>query len=187
MRKRKKQLYLLYIERSDTMKKWLLGAIALLVLLLLWSLYIYKEAMNGKTHGEAHAIEMAKKNANLVSITRTDYYHGYKKNLSYTVVEGSDAKRKQWIVLVPEKDDEKVLTVKQKDAISAKQALESIMKDSEVVGNSEKPKEIIKMKMGAEKNVSLWEITYVDVEDRYSFCYVDLKTGRVLRLYTLQK
>ncbi|GAA3327402.1 hypothetical protein GCM10020331_067190 [Ectobacillus funiculus] len=60
--------------------------------------------MNGKTHGEAHAIEMAKKKMRILSaLQEQTIIMVIRKNLSYTVVEGSDAKRKQWIVLVPEK------------------------------------------------------------------------------------
>ena len=40
-----------------------------------------------------------------------------------------------------------------------------------------KPKQIVKVKLGAENDIPLWEITYIDQEDRYTYYYLEFQNG----------
>jgi uncharacterized protein YpmB len=157
------------------MKKWILTVLFSITAIILYGVYIYKDTMNGKLHGEEKAVSIAKKEVGLVKITNTDYYHGMS---SYNVFEGTDKKGEKWIVWVPEKKKEKVIARRKSDGISQDKALQIFLKDK-------KPKEILKVKLGAEKDVPLWEITYIDQENRYSYYYLDFKDGKFEGYYSI--
>ncbi|MFP3393521.1 peptidase M4, partial [Brevibacillus sp. SIMBA_076] len=50
-----------------------------------------------------------------------------------------------------------------------------------------KPKEILKAKLGFENNIPLWEVTYIDDDNRYSYYYLEFKDGNFLRRYSIEK
>lgn len=45
------------------------------------------------------------------------------------------------------------------------------------------PQKIISVKLGMEKNVPLWEVTYLDESERFNYDYYDFKTGEWLKYY----
>lgn len=69
---------------------------------------------------------------------------------------------------------------KKSEGISEKEALQRTI---EQVGDDSKehkskPKEILKIKLGFENNIPLWEVTYIDDENRYSYYYLAFKDGQ---------
>lgn len=156
------------------MKKWILAAVLTLVAVILYSMYIYKDTMNGKLLGEAKAITVATEEANLTNITSVDYYHGIS---SYKIIQGTDTKGVHWIVWVPEKKG-KVLIKKLNDGVSQQEAIQIVMKERN-------PKEIVKVKLGAESDIPLWEITYIDQEDRYTYYYLNFIDGKYEGYYSI--
>ncbi len=69
---------------------------------------------------------------------------------------------------------------------------EAIQRTIEQVGNESKeskskPKEIMKVKLGFENDVPLWEVTYIDDDNRYSYYYLEFKDGKFLRRYSIEK
>ena len=50
-----------------------------------------------------------------------------------------------------------------------------------------KPKEIIKVKLGAQNDIPLWEITYIDQEDRYTYYYLEFQNGAYAGHYSIEK
>lgn len=75
------------------------------------------------------------------------------------------------------------------EGISEKEALQRTI---EQVGDDSKehkskPKEILKIKLGFENNIPLWEVTYIDDENRYSYYYLAFKDGQFLRRYSIEK
>lgn len=156
------------------MKKWILIIILVIVAGISYGAYVYNNAMSNKRLGEDKATAIAKKEASLTQITATDYYHG---KSSYTIIEGTNASGEQWIVWVPN-DQGKVLSKQMKDGISSEQAAGIVTKDKQ-------PKQIMKVKLGAENETPLWEITYIDQENRYHYYYVNFTDGKFEGEYSL--
>jgi uncharacterized protein YpmB len=156
------------------MKKWILATALAVVAVILYSVYIYKDTMNGKLEGEAKAISIATQQADLSKVTAVDYYHGVS---SYKIVQGTDKKGAHWIVWVPDKKG-KVLIRKLRDGISQQEAIQIVMKERN-------PKEIVKVKLGAESDIPLWEITYIDQENRYTYYYLNFIDGKYEGYYSI--
>ncbi|MFX3622789.1 MAG: DUF5590 domain-containing protein [Ectobacillus sp.] len=163
------------------MKKWVLIAILAVLVVISYSVYIYKETMGGKLQGEAKALIVAKEKKNLKKVTNVDYYNGM---TSYKVVQGADNKGVQWIVWVPSKRG-KVLSSKKTDGISSEEAIRILREDNRPFMQDKQPKQIIKVKLGAENDVPLWEITYIDHDNRYTYYYLNFKDGKYAGVYSI--
>ncbi|WP_028402733.1 DUF5590 domain-containing protein [Ectobacillus panaciterrae] len=159
------------------MKKLILTIVFAVIAVVLYSVYVYTDTMSGKLKGEEKAVAIAKKEAKLTAVTRTDYYHGYDEKSSYSVIEGKDDAGTQWIIWVPGTKG-KVLTRKKSEGISEKEVLQ-------IVAKQKNAKEFLKVKLGAENDVPLWEVTYIDQENRYNYCYLDFKNGEIWRNYSI--
>lgn len=158
------------------MKKWIFGISIIIVAVVLYGAYLYNTTMENKLPEKSKTVEIAKEKGKLTEVTDIDYYHG---TTSYTVVQGLDEKGDQYIVWVPEEKGD-VLVRKKSDGISEQEAVQ-------IVEEKEHPKEIVKVKLGAENNVPLWEVTYIDQEDRYTYYYLEFKDGKYAGYYSIEK
>ncbi|AIE78858.1 propeptide PepSY amd peptidase M4 [Bacillus cereus] len=157
------------------MKKWIFTIIIVIVASGIYGAYVYNKAMEKKLPKEAKSVEIAKEKAKLTKVKSVDYYNG---NSSYTVVQGIDEKGEQIIVWVPNKKGN-VLVKKKSEGISEKEALQKLAEQASGKGDEPKPKpkEITKVKLGAQNDIPLWEITYIDQEDRYTYYYLEFQNG----------
>ncbi|MDM5154167.1 DUF5590 domain-containing protein [Bacillus sp. DX1.1] len=158
------------------MKKWIFAIIIVIVAIGLYGVHIYNTTMEKKIPKESKTIEMAKEKAKLTKVEKVDYYNG---KSSYAVVQGVDEKGEQTIVWVPEKKGN-VLVRKKSEGISEKKAIQ-------IVASERKPKEFVKVKLGAENDVPLWEITYIDQEGRYTYYYLEFQDGKYAGYYSIEK
>ncbi|WJE54148.1 DUF5590 domain-containing protein [Bacillus cereus] len=158
------------------MKKWIFAIIIVIVAIGLYGVHVYNATMEKKIPKESKAVEIAKEKAKLTKVKSVDYFNGQS---SYAVVQGVDEKGEKVIVWVPEKKGD-VLVKKQSEGISEKDALQ-------IVAKEQKPKQFLKAKLGAEKNVPLWEVTYIDDENRYSYYYLAFKDGKFIQRYSIEK
>ena len=104
-----------------------------------------------------------------------DYYNG---KSAYIVVQGTDEKENNLSFGCLRKRD--TVVRKKSEGISEKEAIQRTI---EQVGNESKeskskPKEIMKVKLGFENDVPLWEVTYIDDDNRYSYYYLEFKDGK---------
>ncbi|CAI8700624.1 MULTISPECIES: cell wall elongation regulator TseB-like domain-containing protein [Bacillus] len=158
------------------MKKWIFAIIIVIVAIGLYGVHVYNATMEKKIPKESKVVEIAKEKAKLTKVKTVDYYNG---KSSYAVVQGVDEKGEQIIVWVPEKKGN-VLVRKKNEGISEKKALQ-------IVAGERKPKELVKAKLGAENDVPLWEITYIDQEGRYTYYYLEFQDGKYAGYYSIEK
>ena len=137
------------------MKKivWIISSVAALVLLIgiISFSWIYQMAMGQKEEGHEAAIERAKKQASLAQVEQVDTFVG---------------KEKQFIV------EEKVIAKKAKEGITSNQAVQAVQKENTI-------SKLKNVQLAREGDVLLWEVTYLNENNQYSFSYVDFTTGRV--------
>ncbi|WP_410981976.1 DUF5590 domain-containing protein [Bacillus cereus] len=158
------------------MKKWIFAIIIVIVAIGLYGVHVYNATMEKKIPKESKVVEIAKEKAKLTKVKNVEYYNG---KSSYAVVQGVDEKGEKIIVWVPEKKGD-VLVKKQSEGISEKDALQIVTKE-------QKPKQFLKVKLGAENNVPLWEVTYIDDENRYTYYYLAFQDGKFLKRYSIEK
>ncbi|WP_243521375.1 DUF5590 domain-containing protein [Bacillus pseudomycoides] len=158
------------------MKKWIFAIIIVIVAIGLYGVHVYNATMEKKIPKESKVVEIAKEKAKLTKVKSVDYFNG---ESSYAVVQGVDEKGEKIIVWVPEKKGD-VLVKKQSEGISEKDALQ-------IVAKEQKPKQFLKAKLGAENNVPLWEVTYIDDENRYIYYYLAFQDGKFLKRYSIEK
>ncbi|MCI0765763.1 DUF5590 domain-containing protein [Bacillus sp. TL12] len=158
------------------MKKWIFAIIIVIVAIGLYGVHVYNATMEKKIPKKSKVVEIAKEKAKLTKVKNVEYYNG---KSSYTVVQGVDEKGEKIIVWVPEKKGD-VLVKKQSEGISEKDALQIVTKE-------QKPKQFLKVKLGAENNVPLWEVTYIDDENRYTYYYLAFQDGKFLKRYSIEK
>ncbi|MDH4421062.1 MULTISPECIES: DUF5590 domain-containing protein [Bacillus] len=167
------------------MKKWIFAIIIVIVASGIYGAYVYNKTMEKKIPKESKSVEIAKEKAKLTKVKSVDYYNG---KSSYTVVQGTDEKGEPIIVWVPDKKGN-VLVKKKSEGISEKEALQKLAEQATGKGDEPKPKpkQIVKVKLGAENDIPLWEITYIDQEDRYTYYYLEFQNGEYAAHYSIEK
>lgn len=148
------------------MKKWLILIVGVIVVVVLFSLTVYKQIQNNKTEGYSEAIERALEESSLVEVNDTSTYS---RNESYVVINGIDEEDNQLYVFVPDEDGE-ITEVEVEDGISEEQAINIVEKEQNV-------SEILSTQVGIENGKPLWEITFLDEEESLAYYYLDFKTG----------
>ncbi|RFU68467.1 peptidase [Peribacillus saganii] len=155
------------------MKKWLIITSLVVLVLIGISAGAYIHAMKPKNEAYKRAFNEAQNEAGLVTKDKFYIYNGME---SYYVVVGRDEQKKQKIVWIPFDKKRKVVI---KDFRSGKTE-EDIRK---IVASEMNPEKIITVKLGMEKSVPLWEVTYLDEKNRYNYEYYEFKTGELLKFY----
>ncbi|MGV6980418.1 cell wall elongation/penicillin-binding protein regulator TseB [Bacillus pumilus] len=155
------------------MKKivWIISAVVALVLLIgiISFTWIYQIAMGQKEQGHEAAIERAKKQANIVQVEQVETFVGKEKQF---IVEGKNKQDETTYVWVPASKKEKVIAKKAKDGMTSNQAVQAVQKENTV-------SRLKDVQLAREGDVLLWEVTYLNENNQYSFSYVDFSTGHV--------
>ncbi|ANB57041.1 hypothetical protein GFC29_1445 [Anoxybacillus sp. B7M1] len=158
------------------MKKWGILCFVVLCIFFWQAASVYHTAIGQKQS----LMETARKRAiERVAFARIDQVYTYYGEKTYIVFMGDDRKGARKIVWVPEKSGSIVV----KDAKSGITQEEAIKK----LTAERNPKKIVSAKLGMEKGVPLWELTYIDQNNRYSFYYLSFKDGTFLKRYSFQQ
>ncbi|KWW11317.1 hypothetical protein AS888_01945 [Peribacillus simplex] len=155
------------------MKKWLIIASILVLCLIGFVGGAYIKALQPKKEAGNAAFKKAREEAGLRSM---DEFYLYNGQDSYSVIIGKGEKGIKKVVWLPEDKKKKIVVEDYKDGKTKKEIL-SIAKEKL------NPEKIISVKLGMEKNVPLWEVTYLDDSERFNYDYYDFKTGEWLKYY----
>ena len=156
-------------------KKWILVIVGLVFLAGWQAYYLYNEVNAKPEKKEAEAVEVAKKEENLASIKNVDHFF---KNETYYVVEGENEDGRDMIVWVGE--DKKVYSESAKKGLSEGQMIDYVKANHDA-------KEIIDIRLGMEDEIPLWEVVYLDDQDRYTYYYGYFETGKRYEIYRLKE
>ncbi|OQP03167.1 peptidase M4 [Geobacillus sp. 44B] len=158
------------------MRKWTILLFIFLCLAIWQAVSVYQDALWPKQSMEAKALERAKEKVAFAQIDRIYTYHGEE---AYIVFVGKTKKGKKYVVWVPEKKG-KIVIKRAESGITEAEAIAALKAERH-------PKKIISARLGMEKGVPLWELTYIDQYDRYSFYYVSFTDGTFLKRYSFQQ
>ncbi|MGX9133858.1 cell wall elongation regulator TseB-like domain-containing protein [Rummeliibacillus sp. JY-2-4R] len=127
-----------------------------------------------KSYSPFHGTEKTAKAAvltkqQLKKVTDTYVYNG---KTSYVTVIGTDSKGNEKAIFVPQDNKkEKPTEILIKKGISKKEAVSIASKNGDV-------KKILHTKLGIEKPGVVWEITYLNKQDKLNYVYIMFDDGR---------
>lgn len=155
-----------------------IGLFVIVVSIILgWGLFhLYTNVSKPIKSSAEEALSYLKANATeLADVKQVNFYHGTE---SYQVYEGTNDAGKEVFIWVAKSLDNHI--VKGKDSGLT---IEEVFLYTE---EELRPKEIISIKLGIENSVPLYEIIYIDDQDRYSYFYISFKDGSYLKHYNLK-
>ena len=150
-------------------KKWLLFIVTFAVsLTIIISLLIYFQAKSPFSEATSQAESYVVEN-NLLAVVDKTYV--YNNTSTFHTVIGKTAKGEEKAYFLPAKQsDEKIMEVSLDEGISEQQAVDIAMKD--VNGGK-----LLHAKLGVEKIGPVWEITYVNADDKLNYVYLLFDNG----------
>lgn len=157
------------------MKKWIFLFVILMILAVVFGYRMYTEILENKTAGHDEAIEVATEEANLQEVIETSTYN---RNETYIVVKGVDEDDTTVYVFVSDEEDKGVVIVDASTGISEDEAL-GLLRERQSVSR------ILSVQIGLEGGSAVWEITYIDTDDRLTYYYMDFQTGEYLGIRVL--
>jgi len=158
------------------MRKWGFILIAAVCIFIWIAVETYGSAVEPKRLAQSKALQRAKEEVEFAEIHDIHTYHG---DQQYITIMGTDKADNHIIVWVPE-NEERVIVKKANKGITKEDAISKLKADRN-------PKEIISIRLGMENELPLWEITYIDRENRYSFYYLSFEDGTFLRRYSFHQ
>lgn len=158
------------------MKKWLL-VFALIVIVLLWqSVAFYQRTITPITNAEAKAVSAVKDAFDLKQIEDVSYFNAEE---AYQVIRAVNHEGDRIILWVPESDELEIVSKKAEDGWE-KDQVESFVKAELDV------KKLKDVRLGLKNNIPVWEITFIDSDDRYNFYYLTFNGDTWLEHYRLK-
>ncbi|REJ30535.1 MAG: hypothetical protein C6W56_02595 [Caldibacillus debilis] len=164
------------------LKKALLYGLFLVVLFILGlAAYVYQSASNPLRTEEESALERALAETPLVKAEKVDWFHYLDQ---YVVIKGKNRDGENIIVWVPKAKDKDITVKKESEGLTEREAL-AMVREGLALKDDQRPKEIVRVKLGMIENTPVYEISYIDQKGRYSFLYIDFYEGNWYRVYNL--
>ncbi|WP_027408546.1 DUF5590 domain-containing protein [Anoxybacteroides tepidamans] len=158
------------------MKKWSILLVIFLCIAIWQTVSVYHAAVESKQP----LIETARKRAEeKVRFAHIDDVYTYYGEKTYVVFVGTDRKGTKKIAWVPEKKG-RIIVKRAQSGITREEAIKKLEAQRH-------PQRIVSVKLGMEKEVPLWELTYIDQNNRYSFYYISFEDGTFLKRYSFQQ
>ena len=148
------------------MKKVIIIISAVIAILAVITVNIYLNATKPVRFAEDEVVIRAKEKTNLETVADFQIYNG---NETVYVIDGKDKEGTDIFVWVPEGDGP-IIAKKQSEGISREQALQRLQANKD-------PHKIMSVRLGMEKNIPLWEISYRSEGDLLNYYLLDFETG----------
>jgi uncharacterized protein YpmB len=155
--------------------KWLIISLVLFTLTIWLCIDTYQHAFKYRDIQKEKAIQLAKKDEPSLEVMNVYYYNG---NDSYTIIYGMVDQNKEKVICVPDDNKLDIISVYPSNGITAEEAIQ-------IVQMERNPMSIKSVNLGIEQNVPIWEVIYLDEQNRYSYYYVTFKDGQFIKRYTL--
>jgi uncharacterized protein YpmB len=158
------------------MKKWIIIILFMLIVIFTGaSVYAYHIIRQPLLHEFEQAERYIKGQELLQSVTKASYYHGTE---TYYVFSGLTSDQHEAIVWVSE-DFDFHHTELASAGISKEEAIS-------IVQREEKIKRIHSVKLGYERGLPIYEVTYLNEENRKGYYYLTFNDGTFMKRYVLR-
>lgn len=162
------------------LKNFILLLISLAILVvIIFVLIVYVYFDHSKVDDEDAVIGFIKDASDIENITRLDYFTDEE---TYDIVYGTDANDQSYIAMNPSgnEDEEKLTVIKQDDVISKDRIEEDWQSNCDGCTLKKSGPAII-------DEEALWELTYLDQEEKYIMEYISLEDGSTYEKFRLNK
>ncbi|MDQ0244042.1 uncharacterized protein YpmB [Bacillus fengqiuensis] len=158
------------------MKKWGIIISLFLILVGLGASNLYFKALQPKRDAEEQAVQKAKEVYDLKEIISTHTYYG---SYTYYIVKAKNKKNEKVIVWVPKNEKKHDMIVrKESSGISRDKVISIVQKERS-------PEKIKSIRLAMENELPMWEVTYIDEKNSFTYYYVDFQTGEFLKRYSM--
>lgn len=149
------------------MKKWILISASLLLAIMIgWGSWIYYSAVSASDQIVNQLVTKAKQQYQLQHIKKVTYYHG---TYPYHVIKAVNADSQTVYIWLSEKHDVSLVR-------RAEQGWTQEQVKKHFLVNYQ-PKQLIDIRLGVEDQTPVWQITFVDAKDNYTFRYIRFADG----------
>ena len=142
------------------------------IFILLLIVFMYQSAMSPLNNQKQKAETVVVDGGYIKTVESSDYYYGKEHAI---VIQGENKDHKKTIAWVQNK---KVITRNASEGLTKKQIMTQVQKERN-------PQEIVKVKLGIENNIPLWEVEYIDHSGHYNYYYASFKNGQLLKRYSI--
>lgn len=172
----KKQPFLRSIGRKSLKKPVAIG-IGLILVIIIFFINVYLSVQNDKTKTFSESKSEAIQNSPLTTVQSVERFHGH---FHFDVVSGIDESGQKGYVFLPKNTDQSIVFVYENEGKSKEAILtnwESQCSDCQLV----------KISLAIDQERPLWELVYIDAENRYVFDYYTYKDGTKYEQFSLKK
>ncbi|MFD1707157.1 DUF5590 domain-containing protein [Siminovitchia sediminis] len=150
------------------MNKWLIIILTCIVTAAGMGGCVYSKAMEPLKKPREIAEDRLKEEAD---IHQVDEFYIYNGSETYYTAVGKNREGQKVAAWIPASQKDKILVKNMSDGVSEKAAVEKLLSEK-------KPKELLGVRLGMEKNLPIWELTYLDENSRLNYYYVHFDTGK---------
>lgn len=167
-------------KKGDQMKKWWWLLLIIPVIVIWQAVLLYFDALSGEREMQGTAVKKAKEAVEGLDVTDVEHYYG---TSAYQVVHGLNAEQEEvyvWVPITNKKDEKDIVTMKANEGWSKQRVKEHVLAERD-------PLDIIDIRLGMESGTPLWEVKYLDSEERYTYYYLDFQSGELIKRYSLKQ
>lgn len=158
------------------MKKIFWISVASFIVIIGLAVFIYQSATKPIANANEQAIEIAKEHVKINTIMETSFFNG---DEPYHVIRATDENDREIIIWISEKNPDKIIVEYAKDGLTKEQVKEFALSELDI-------KELKDIRIGMKYDIPVWEITFIDSNDRYSFYYLTFNGKTWIESYRLK-
>lgn len=158
------------------MKKWAFISIFVILFITIQSIYLYHNASKPISKAQDRILKVVKENVKTNDILEVTFFNG---DESYQVIRALDEHDEEIIIWVPEKKPNDVMIEKARNGLTEEQVKEYALSEFDI-------KKLQNIRIGMKHNIPVWEITFIDSNDRYSFYYLQFDGKTWIENYRLK-
>lgn len=155
-------------ERGMHMYKWLAIILSCILLIVGIGGCVYSKAKAPIKKARVAAEERLKKETDIKDV---DEFYLYNGSSTYYAVIGKNSKGQEMAAWIPANKKEKVHVKKMSDGVSKQDALNKLLSEK-------KPKEVLGVRLGMEKELPVWELSYLDENSNLNYYYIHFDSGK---------
>lgn len=158
------------------MKKIVFISFFVLFIAFIQFIYTYHNASKSISESQIQAINTAKEHVKINDIIETSYFNG---DEPYQVIRAKNDKNEEIIIWVSENNPDEIIVELAKNGLTKEQVKEYALSEFDI-------KKLQSIRIGMKYNIPVWEITFIDSDNRYSFYYLTFDGKTWIENYRLK-
>ncbi|GAA0353994.1 DUF5590 domain-containing protein [Alkalibacterium iburiense] len=152
------------------MKKFIIGLVVLMSVLIVGSIYIYQQAHAPYASAKEESIAYV---TDRTDLTQPDEFYWYNGSETYFTVKGLTSNNEEMIYIVRQNGGN-ILSIPAEETLSKEEAIQQVK-------SQKNPEKILNATIGMIDGRPIWEISYRNENRRLGYYIIDLKTGEWMR------